>query len=50
MDPPPTYPDLLEHLQSLASETPPDLDVRLIELFTAQLTGSFATSISSEPC
>ncbi|KAF8242649.1 hypothetical protein K440DRAFT_590606 [Wilcoxina mikolae CBS 423.85] len=39
MDPPTSYPDLREHLGALVTSEPPiELDVRLVETFTAQLT------------
>ena len=41
MDPPPTLPDFREHLAAIiSSDTPVDLDDRLVDTFAAQLTGS----------
>jgi hypothetical protein len=51
MDPPTTYPDLREHLSALVTSEPPiELDIRLVETFTAQLTGIYPLSPFSCIC
>jgi hypothetical protein len=54
-DVPPVLPALQAHLTALTTDTPPDLDVKLVETLTAQITGpslprlSFSANTPQKP-